>query len=635
MAHLSSLSDRHIATSGLRGFLHSAAKLKYLSEPRLQMSIYALPNEIICEIFGVVAILEPTPTKRSQRSSHMWPPTASRVDLVRELAWIRLGHVCRRWREVLLKMSDLWGRIAFTYPNRRAFSTLLARAAEAPLDIVILERSYDASKLSPEQEELALARIPRARSLTLQRSMEPKLIQCFPAEPMLHLRILDLHIDYYISNYPPSRDRNSAPVKPSRDAKLRIYAPNLKTAAFTLIRSTLSSVHSDVSVIPALRFKLPTLRHLTIRLQDKTTDISDLTWLVSLLQTSPLIEDLTIALQLTKCRPSWDSLFEGRPVRLKHLKHLKLEESGKAHLAPLMHHICRSSRLLSLDAHFGSFRGMTTDFGNEEAEATQFVRSFSGQVCRPTDRAFAISTASEVEGIAMLSGPALDDPAKFVMREDRQPNLENGVEVSIAIGGRSQSYSWFDEFLEGIQNPEHIEQLYVDVNSTNNNYSDWMEDIQDNLLLGMTAVRTVYLSEPFSENATGLDALGVLELDPSQEGVIFPTLETLLVRLELDSTEAPYTSRDTIRERYEEWWDTLASILENRHEEDVPVRTLRILGSWKSQSVREMLRELEEEMLARVMEVVENVVDERMVHPSKKRHDYEELDSDEDELDRY
>lgn len=235
----------------------------------------------------------------------------------------------------------------------------------------------------------------------------------------------------------------------------------------------------------------------------------------------------------------------------------------------------------------------------------------------------------------MLSGPAIDDPAKFVKREDRPPGLEKGVELGIAIGSSSRSFSWFNELVGGVRNTEHIEQLYIDVNSTNCNYSDWMEDIQENLLLGMTAVRTLYLSDPFSSAATGLDALGVLELGIDQEGVIFPDLETLLVRVELAELEAPYTSRGTIRARYDEWWETLASVLENRHEEGVPVRTLRILGSWKSESVREMLRELEDEMMARVAAVVEDVVEERVVLPKRRRRDYDEYDSEEEEGGRY
>ncbi|VDB96194.1 unnamed protein product [Peniophora sp. CBMAI 1063] len=601
---------------------------------RRPLSIYALPNEILCEIFSILATAEPTPIKREERRYHVWPPTASRVDLVKELGWIRMSHVCRRWREVLLKMSDLWARIVFSYPNRKALSTLLARAADAPLDITISERSYDAPKLKPEQEELALRCIPRAQSLTLQHTMEPKLLQCFPAEPMPHLRRLDLHLDYNTSNYLSRRGQSdsTANVKPSTDAKLRIYAPNLEIATLTFKRSKIGSVYSDVSVIPELRFKFPALRHLDVRVKDQTHDITDLYWLASLLRSSPLIERLSFRLQLEKARPNWDKLFDVNPFRLKHLKHLKFEESAKAHLAPFMHHICRSSQLVSLDAHFGTFMGMTTTYGDEESEAAKFVEGFSGQLCRPQDRAFAISTPSEVLGIALLSGPALDDPAKFIKREDRPPDLDAGVEVGLALGRSSGSYSWFDYLVEGVQNSKQIEQVYIDLNSTNNNYSDWMEDIQENLLVHMTAVRTLYLSEGFSEGASGLDALGVLELGDDYDGVIFPRLETLLVRVELDSTEGPYTSKGTIRERYEEYWETLVSTLESRHEEGAPIRTLRILGTWKSEAVREMLRELEDEMLARATDVVEDVVDERVVVPKQKRRRRYELDgSDEDE----
>ena len=97
------------------------------------MAIWTLPD--MGEIFHAVALLEP-----ARSDAALILPSRSEVQeswlaARRGLAWFRLAHVCQSWRATLLGMSDLCGRVTFTFPSLKHFSTLLERARESLVDI--------------------------------------------------------------------------------------------------------------------------------------------------------------------------------------------------------------------------------------------------------------------------------------------------------------------------------------------------------------------------------------------------------------------------------------------------------------------------------------------------------------------
>ena len=79
--------------------------------------ISRLPPETLVEIFSLL------------RS----PPDDSKY--VPSLEWIRVTHVCSRWREVALSSPCLWNHINFTKLTLPGFTEILARAKMSPLHI--------------------------------------------------------------------------------------------------------------------------------------------------------------------------------------------------------------------------------------------------------------------------------------------------------------------------------------------------------------------------------------------------------------------------------------------------------------------------------------------------------------------
>ncbi|KZV69565.1 hypothetical protein PENSPDRAFT_735338 [Peniophora sp. CONT] len=543
-----------------------------------------LPNEVLCECFSIVALLEPTPKSwehiESMTRGRLRSQASPVVDPLREMAWIRLGHVCRSWRAVLLGMPVLWARIAFTYPYPMAFSTLMDRAANAPVDVVLSWK-----KASDPKQEAALDCLSRARSLTLHSETDPELLELIPRKPMPSLYHLDLKLDYdplhrtRSPNGSFEEDEEQLTIRePFKSYSLCIDAPNLRSASLSLQKST---ERSGRNVVPALLFTFPALRRLSVCICDDSTDISDLTWLVNLLRKAPLIEDLTLTLQLPHRTPDWEALFKISFPRLEFLKRLRLEDRAGTRLDTFMRHICPSVPLVSLAA---SFDASEVAFGPEHeditAKALEFVRGINrhSPISRGDDRALTISTKRD--GIAFFSGPTLGDPMAYRRRDFCAVRLEGGVEIGVAaVYSGDLEHSYLNELVQGVQGAEEIGQLYLELASKS---GCWLGYIRQKLLLRMTAVRTLYFTEPLHSmnDQTILDLL----MGPQDSAILFPALETLIVWLE-GEPESCYTSPRVITGTYADWWRELTSMLERRYAKGVPVKALCLRGGWQSDDI--------------------------------------------------
>ncbi|KZV68310.1 hypothetical protein PENSPDRAFT_653340 [Peniophora sp. CONT] len=60
---------------------------------------------------------------------------------LRREQWIRVGHVCRGWRNVLLDAAHLWARDIFAFGVKRGLEEILPLTRNAPLDLVPPRRS--------------------------------------------------------------------------------------------------------------------------------------------------------------------------------------------------------------------------------------------------------------------------------------------------------------------------------------------------------------------------------------------------------------------------------------------------------------------------------------------------------------
>lgn len=307
------------------------------------MALYTLNDDVLYEIFYAVVALEP-PESMEEINPRTRYRALQPYFHAEKFGWIRLTHVCQRWRDILLgpSMAHLWGRIAFTYPSIVAFPTLLSRSRNALVDTFLHAPSdgWPVAPLSPQRVQAAMSILSRTRSLKLRANVENALLFFF-AHPlhMPQLREIGIRLEYGrnlqlhqlaldgMGLVPPDIAATVA-VPTSND--VCIEGLNVQTASVELLRLSLDSI-----AVPLLRFTLPNLRHLTVRIHDDArAQISDIRWLISLLRTSPLLETLTIDLHLGGSMPDWDILFAVRPVQLLHLKQITLEDCWSVDLAP-------------------------------------------------------------------------------------------------------------------------------------------------------------------------------------------------------------------------------------------------------------------------------------------------------------
>ncbi|VDC06612.1 unnamed protein product [Peniophora sp. CBMAI 1063] len=166
-----------------------------------------LPEDILCELFTVCAILDPPtrrdidglrrstrllaglrpdapmgtlapawstlPVERLERDDDDVPALVSTGGLAADtttLGWIRLTHTCARWRAVGIRLPRLWADIFPVLPH--AADVILARSRDAPLslDMDLTGRLFGRkSNLLPPFLHLAQQHIARARILTFPR----------------------------------------------------------------------------------------------------------------------------------------------------------------------------------------------------------------------------------------------------------------------------------------------------------------------------------------------------------------------------------------------------------------------------------------------------------------------------------
>ena len=92
---------------------HVTQQLKY--RRNALAPILCLPPETLAEIFSLL------------------PFPVNVLEVVPYLEWIRVTHVCHRWREVALSFPYLWNHINFTNLSPAGIIEILARTKMSPL----------------------------------------------------------------------------------------------------------------------------------------------------------------------------------------------------------------------------------------------------------------------------------------------------------------------------------------------------------------------------------------------------------------------------------------------------------------------------------------------------------------------
>ncbi|VDC06338.1 unnamed protein product [Peniophora sp. CBMAI 1063] len=329
----------------------------------------------------------------------------------------------------------MWGRIAFTFPVAAAFPTLLSRSRSAPLNTVLVVPLVSSgiglgrlTRLWPEHLAAATANLTRIRSLKIHSRVTTQL-RGFFTHPLTIPSLKDLELRLECGGLPYTRPRlfeslahGSAPPSAIRHAAMptgacnvAIEGPNVSSALVELrvLRKGLAGGVGD-TMRPTLRLRLSNLHRLELRVYDSlTTEISDFSWVVSLLRTAPLLEMLSLDLQIDRCVLRWDKLFDGVPSRLLRLRELALKDCSSIDFTPFIEQVCDEPPT-SITAMCGALRGAELD-ENASQSSQNFITNFGRYLLHSGHRALHISTsparnmAGSMRMVGVQSLPALPD----------------------------------------------------------------------------------------------------------------------------------------------------------------------------------------------------------------------------------
>ena len=202
-------------------------------------NISSLNNDILLEIIHAVVKIDPIIS--SPRSPWITTtfklPTCPKYQL---LGWIKLAHVCQRWRALLLCKRHLWADIICDIPSPSAFDEFLARAGKALLSFALVEgigypshhnRQYTLQEEFTRREDLAFKLLAedRVKSFHRFRITRPEGGHDWseiPNRPLLNLQSL---------NVEQVNARRPRTTPPGPGIVISINAPNLLHATFIKI----------------------------------------------------------------------------------------------------------------------------------------------------------------------------------------------------------------------------------------------------------------------------------------------------------------------------------------------------------------------------------------------------------------
>ncbi|KAH9170565.1 hypothetical protein EDB89DRAFT_2230574 [Lactarius sanguifluus] len=151
--------------------------------------ISSLPTEVITTIFSSLHLGFTFPTLKLIDD----PESGG-------LAWLRVAHVCHRWREIALNQPLFWGHVDFNTVSSAGAAEILARAKTVPLHLVarVPSNLWNGARFSAFQKELQ-ARVSHICHLRI--SAEPfRLHRIFEGlvSPAPTLKFLSLFSEAYL-----------------------------------------------------------------------------------------------------------------------------------------------------------------------------------------------------------------------------------------------------------------------------------------------------------------------------------------------------------------------------------------------------------------------------------------------------
>ncbi|KZV59133.1 hypothetical protein PENSPDRAFT_660128 [Peniophora sp. CONT] len=507
----------------------------------------SLKNDILLELFNLVA----------ETDSPYALPWADPGPLRYHLGWIRLTHVCRLWRTLLIDdMPSLWARVICHLPPH-THDTVLARAQNQPLSLTVsLDATFgDQSFYSPLNQrpppkhplrdclrDFCLTNITRARSIDA-RSCRWNWIPDFRDLQLPHLT----HIELYQAQ--PIGDATPVAYLLPLDAP-KLVSVKLQHIAATFTSTSIRSLTLHGNAIFCAR------------------EWSLLHVLESLKQLSFLELEMRPP-QAVDWRTRVTSLIE-----LACLKHVHLYGSANANIAVLFE-LLEMPSLLEEHLYCVHF----------EPEGWEHFVGALGPVLHPPAFNALYIVDNKTEIVA----------STFVAVEKPELYPDNGAiqEVTLEV-----EHGEATEVAEAITAAmlAHVHRQRIEQIVFGPVISDEKVDDARKALRGFHAVT--------SFAALSFDTLKVLRA--SEDGPIFPRLSLLTVsdgrRWDVESLGA--------------WWNLLCAVLEDRIHAGVPISRIRLASYASPIPPTDALREIEDEGLARVKQLVNEVEDTRTVFES-------------------
>ena len=111
--------------------------------------ISCLPPETLAAIFSFLSLPR----------DHVRIRTGDEED---NLAWLRVTHVCHRWREIALNQPRFWSHIDFNALTLDGVMEVLSRSKMAPLEVQadLTYTHWEDARLAAFREQLAVTCVP-------------------------------------------------------------------------------------------------------------------------------------------------------------------------------------------------------------------------------------------------------------------------------------------------------------------------------------------------------------------------------------------------------------------------------------------------------------------------------------------
>lgn len=444
-------------------------------------------------------------------------------------------------------MPELWSAIVFHLPEELEMLAF-ARSQSMPLDGCIrsakewhMRRANDDARDSVYSRlvPLAIHHALRLRSITACNFTEVEYGDIFASQmPLLE--------ELYLYETDP---------RSTVEKSTRVDAPHLRYA--TLHGRTTQCLFGS-SGSRGLSFDFPSLRMLHVALSGSCIGSPELGWYADILQSSPLIEDLKLALWDSHGGIPWDAFLNGhgRSVQLQRLQSLELIGTYTTDMAGFYKHI-RPARPVRFLATLR--RPLYSD-----ENMLKFATGLGSMLQHPSHNGLLVRVMTDWDGLSLeiTLFPALENHARYCYVNSFIPNMPEVIHLNIALPYHTPTDSPLHQKTANViaasLGKNKITQLIIDAPAL----EEWPFVIES-VISVCPDVHELVICCPFTGS---VDTFPIFDMLTSTKAL--PSLETLFIRPVIFHSSA---------DRVYHWEGELAEWLKWRAQAALRVKSLHLL----------------------------------------------------------